>query len=68
MPKEEVKETLGRSPDFSDTLMMRMMLEYKNTGGKAFTYFAQSAQPISTNPLNQSNSAPRYAPTYIPKT
>lgn len=26
--KEEVKEHLGRSPDFSDTMMMRSMLEY----------------------------------------
>ena len=27
--KDDVKETLGRSPDFADTLMMRMLLEYK---------------------------------------
>lgn len=27
--KEEVKEEIGRSPDFSDTLMMRMRFEYK---------------------------------------
>lgn len=26
--KEEVKEQIGRSPDFSDTLMMRMFFEY----------------------------------------
>lgn len=28
--KEEVKEELGRSPDFSDTLMFRALLEYPN--------------------------------------
>ena len=28
LSKDEVKEKLGRSPDFSDTMLMRMMLEY----------------------------------------
>jgi phage terminase large subunit len=32
-PKDEVKEILGRSPDFSDTLMMRMYLELEGTPG-----------------------------------
>ena len=27
--KDEIKESIGRSPDFLDTLVMRMMLEYK---------------------------------------
>jgi len=27
IPKEKVKELLGRSPDFSDALMMRMYFE-----------------------------------------
>lgn len=31
MPKEDVKERLGRSPDFSDTLMMRMYFELDGT-------------------------------------
>lgn len=30
MSKDEVKEAIGRSPDFSDTLMMRMRFEYKD--------------------------------------
>jgi len=30
--KEEVKEEIGRSPDFSDTLMMRMKFDYGTTG------------------------------------
>ena len=28
IPKDKVKETIGRSPDFSDALMMRMWFEY----------------------------------------
>lgn len=28
MPKEKVKEIIGRSPDYSDTLMMRMFFEF----------------------------------------
>lgn len=29
IPKSEIKESLGRSPDFADTLMMRMFFEFK---------------------------------------
>lgn len=29
VPKEEVKESIGRSPDYSDNLMMRMWFEFK---------------------------------------
>jgi phage terminase large subunit len=31
MSKDEVKSIIGRSPDFSDALMMRMVFELKNT-------------------------------------
>lgn len=31
MPKDKVKEILGRSPDLSDALMMRMYFEVKPT-------------------------------------
>lgn len=31
MPKDRVKEAIGRSPDFADTLSMRMFFEFKNT-------------------------------------
>lgn len=31
VPKEEIKEILGRSPDLSDSMMMRMFFEIKNT-------------------------------------
>lgn len=31
IPKERVKEVLGRSPDFADAMMMRMALELKST-------------------------------------
>jgi hypothetical protein len=27
--KDEIKESIGRSPDFADTLMMKMRFEYK---------------------------------------
>jgi len=30
VPKEEIKEILGRSPDLSDSMMMRMFFEIKN--------------------------------------
>jgi len=36
MPKEKVKDVLGRSPDYSDTLMMRMWYELKPNSGKYF--------------------------------
>lgn len=29
IPKEEVKELIGRSPDFSDTMLMRCLFEIK---------------------------------------
>ena len=31
LPKEKVKELLGRSPDYADTLMMRMYFDIKPT-------------------------------------
>lgn len=40
-PKEEIKEILGRSPDYSDTLMMRMLFEVKPEPAKA-RVFSQS--------------------------
>jgi len=33
VPKDKVKEILGRSPDFSDALMMRMYFELKKSAG-----------------------------------
>lgn len=32
LPKDKVKEGLGRSPDFADAMMMRMVFELKGTG------------------------------------
>lgn len=32
-PKAEVKQNIGRSPDYSDALAMRMYFEYKSTNG-----------------------------------
>tara|TARA_R110000764_G_scaffold1012_2_gene3801 strand:+ start:5270 stop:6583 length:1314 start_codon:yes stop_codon:yes gene_type:complete len=36
LPKEKVKDVLGRSPDFSDALMMRMWYELKPNAGKYY--------------------------------
>lgn len=43
IPKEEIKEKIGRSPDFADALMMRMYFELKKplTNRPAFTYKPQ---------------------------
>lgn len=37
IPKEEIKEALGRSPDFSDMIMMRMYFELKKPAAAAAT-------------------------------
>ena len=45
VPKDEVKKILGRSPDFSDTLMMRMVLDLdkpKKLEGSMASYFGLS--------------------------
>ena len=42
VPKDEVKKILGRSPDFSDTLMMRMVLDLRiinKLSGSMASYF-----------------------------
>ena len=49
--KDEIKETLGRSPDFADTMMMRMMLEYKSTMQMAHQYrpnYSDKPTPATT--------------------
>lgn len=49
LPKDEVKDFLGRSPDFSDTAMMRSLLEYiPSSRGKAATQY----QPILKKPMS----------------
>lgn len=35
--KEEIKEMIGRSPDFSDAMMMRMYFEFKKSSGVPFS-------------------------------
>ena len=35
-PKEEIKERIGRSPDYGDALMMRMYFEIKEKGVKGY--------------------------------
>jgi hypothetical protein len=34
--KEEIKEMIGRSPDYSDAMMMRMLFEFKNSSAPPF--------------------------------
>lgn len=69
--KDEIKETLGRSPDFSDTALMRMMLEYKLGNGVATVRYAESAMPMSHNPritgAPELQNKPKMATTYIPR-
>ena len=36
MPKDKVKELIGRSPDISDALMMRMFYEVKTVKERSF--------------------------------
>ena len=36
LPKEKVKQIIGRSPDYADALMMRMFYELKPNIGKYF--------------------------------
>jgi len=35
MGKDEIKKIIGRSPDYSDTLMMRIYFDLKNSGSYA---------------------------------
>lgn len=73
--KKEQKEVLGRSPDFLDPAIMRMMLEYKPAGVVAHTHYPASAQPRNNlpggmmvgqpPPLNAPQ--PKVAHTYVPK-
>lgn len=51
VPKEEVKEHLGRSPDLSDMLMMRMLFEVRKTSGKATVFVPKTG--FNVNPALQ---------------
>lgn len=63
--KEDIKEVLGRSPDFSDTLMMRAYFEYKqSTMQNAYVHYSQSAMPTQNIPVTQ---RPKQAYVHIPK-
>jgi hypothetical protein len=48
--KDEIKESLGRSPDFLDTLIMRMMLEYRTSGGNATVFVPNPAGYLNPSP------------------
>lgn len=63
--KDEVKETLGRSPDFSDTLLMRIMLELKPSYGQVATTFIP-APYINATPEKAILKSNTKASIYIP--
>jgi hypothetical protein len=47
LPKDEIKERLGRSPDFADALMMRMYFELKPQSEQKTTYVQPEPEPAS---------------------
>lgn len=74
VPKDEVKEVLGRSPDFSDTALMRPMLDLvRQTNSKAPVYYPSSnmprnnLDPLAGPPPDLNASVPKYAHVHIPK-
>ncbi len=75
VPKDEVKEVLGRSPDFSDTALMRPMLDLvRNRSMEAPVYYPTGATPRNNlDPLNplpsapQTTERPNYAYVHVPK-
>ncbi len=77
--KEKIKEVIGRSPDFSDTLMMLMYFEFRQKGGGevAVVHYASNTMPRNNLPHGQTEvggpvdlfpqEQPRVAHTYIPR-
>lgn len=57
--KDEIKEVLGHSPDFSDTAMMRSLLEYKiSSGNGAVTYYSGQKINVPYSPTMAKVNAP----------
>lgn len=68
MPKDEVKEFIGRSPDFSDTALMRSMLDLsRSVGTAAHVHYSQSAAPTNYAQPPNPNGTPRVAHVHIPR-
>lgn len=63
-PKEEVKEVLGRSPDFGDMIKMRAFFEYPQTAASTVTQHNPHLGAIRQSNLIhiKSPAAPRNAP------
>ena len=60
-PKDEIKEVLGRSPDYADALMMRMYFELKPSMGQfAVQYKPSFGKPTITTQVR----APQYRPSF----
>lgn len=63
VPKDEVKELLGRSPDFSDTALMRPMLDLvRNIGAKAVVHYPTNTLPNNNLPHGHAYGAPPNTP------
>lgn len=69
--KDEIKEILGRSPDFSDTLMMRKWFDYKRSNlVQAHVYYPTSSMPMLNNtsePHQLMREATKQSHTYYQK-
>lgn len=64
--KDEIKEVLGRSPDFSDTLMMRKYFDYTRSNMiQAHVHYSMSSMPMQNN--TSQPSIQKYAYTHRPK-
>ncbi len=50
IPKTEIKEMLGRSPDFADIMMMRMTFEFKETPITFKRTMREDFATVDTNP------------------
>jgi len=61
VPKDEIKEVLGRSPDFSDTILMRMLLDLSRQVGQT----AHIHYPVSNMPRNNLDPLHAGAPVDI---
>lgn len=66
--KDDVKDQLGRSPDFWDPIMMRAWFEYKpSIGTVATTHYSMahsSSSPVDAQPIP---NRPKFAHTYTPR-
>lgn len=63
--KDEIKENIGRSPDYADALMMRMLFELKETGLVAKQFVPSNMDRVPTFKIERPEA--RQAKQYIPR-